>query len=138
MSVAFPVSKIPALNPPGADLTMQDGGIADPHSSHILSHLKPHLGVLSHLLLITSRVCTRAEPHSMCPVFGHRVPRPIWASFEAPRSHRGPCATDKGQFGVAVRGGTPLSRPIQEGRPICFGSAKPQGNYFIQSRSRPQ
>lgn len=50
-------------------------------------------------------VCTQAEPHSMCPVFGHRVPRPIWPSFEAPRSHRGPCATDKGQFGAAARGG---------------------------------
>lgn len=33
----------------------------------------------------------------------------IWASFEVPRTPRAPCATDKGQFGVAARGGGHLS-----------------------------
>lgn len=40
MSVGLPVSRIPTLNSPGADLIMKDGGITNPHSSHILSHQK--------------------------------------------------------------------------------------------------
>lgn len=83
--------------------------------------------MLYHLLLVT--------PVSFSVLFGHCVPRSRWGSFEALQITGVHVQLIKAHWGG---GKGVLSRQVQAGRPICFLSAKLEGNYFIKTRSRPQ